>query len=93
MTSERLEAIGPNGEACIILRAEPSQLDSKKQARYTLAAGERLRPVDELNSVFETLDGKRRFRLRHFKARTADSQGRSTEARSPQGGQDYGASH
>ncbi len=65
MKPTRLEAIGPRGEACIILRAELDLPDSSKQQRFTLASGEKLRPTDD-QRVFETLDGKRRFRLRNL---------------------------
>lgn len=63
MTTDRLEAIGPRGEACIILRTEADDDGPAKRYRYALAAGDRLRPADE-PGVFETFDGKRRYRLR-----------------------------
>lgn len=60
---ERFEAIGPRGEACIIIRTADTLPDGSVQAAYALAAGERLRPTDD-ERVFETFDGKRRFSLR-----------------------------
>ncbi|HEX7637254.1 MAG TPA: hypothetical protein VF457_02570 [Burkholderiaceae bacterium] len=60
---ERLEALGQRGEACIILRAEIALPNGARQVVHTLATGERLRPADE-SDAFETLDGRRRFRLR-----------------------------
>ncbi len=69
-TSERLEAIGPRGEACIIIRsgavssaAAPEGAESEVAATYRLATGERLKPTDSAQA-FETLDGSRRFTLR-----------------------------
>lgn len=69
-TSERLEAIGPRGEACIIIRsgaapsaASPERAESEVAASYRLATGERLKPTDD-PQAFETLDGSRRFTLR-----------------------------
>jgi hypothetical protein len=63
LNSERLEALGPRGEACIILRAVVDRPDGTKQLSYKLATGERLKPTDDPNA-FETLDGKRKFTLR-----------------------------
>ena len=70
-TRLRLEAIGPHGEACIIIRsgaefdgadrAEDASRDSPSS--YTLATGDRLRSTDD-PKVFVTLDRNRRFRLR-----------------------------
>lgn len=69
-TSERLEAIGPRGEACIIIRsgaarsaASPEGSETEVSAIYRLATGERLKPTDSAQA-FETLDGSRRFTLR-----------------------------
>jgi hypothetical protein len=69
--TERLEAIGPRGEACIIIRnlATPSTppsgdaADEPAQPSYRLATGERLATTDN-PAVFETLDRSRRFTLR-----------------------------
>jgi len=69
--TERLEAKGPRGEACIIVRTwRPhtrglllgSPADSGLPS-YQLATGERLR-VTEDPAAFETMDGSRRFTLR-----------------------------
>jgi hypothetical protein len=62
-TQERLEAVGQRGEACIILRTEVTLPNGSQQNAWTLATGERLKPTEDTN-VFETVDGKRRFRLR-----------------------------
>ena len=62
-TSERLEAVGQRGEACIIVRTEVALPNGTRQLAYALATGERLKPTEEEN-VFETVDGRRRFRLR-----------------------------
>jgi hypothetical protein len=62
-TPERFEAIGPRGEACIIVRFEIALPNGTTQMSHALASGERLKPTDD-PSVFETLDGKRAFRLR-----------------------------
>ena len=69
--TERLEAKGPRGEACIIVRTWAASAASdrgatageRRQPSYRLATGERLNPTDD-PSVFETLDGSRRFTLR-----------------------------
>jgi hypothetical protein len=68
---ERLEAKGPRGEACIIIRswvasATPQSGDAageRGQPSYSLATGERLATTDD-PTVFETLDRSRRFALR-----------------------------
>ena len=62
-TPERFEAIGPRGEACIIIRTQASLPSGETQFAHSLATGERLKPVDPPGS-FETMDGKRVFRLR-----------------------------
>jgi hypothetical protein len=62
-TPERFEAIGPRGEACIILRVEKTLPNGTTQRSHALASGERLKPTEDPAS-FETLDGKRTFRLR-----------------------------
>jgi len=69
--SVRLQATGPRGEACIVVktcsdihadalsgRAMPEGLPS-----YRLATGERLNPTSN-PAVFETLDRRRAFTLR-----------------------------
>lgn len=69
--TERLEAKGPRGEACIIIRtwaapATPPSGDTaseRGQSSYRLATGERLNTTDN-PAVFETLDRSRRFTLR-----------------------------
>ena len=66
MTTERLHAKGPNGEACIIERItneiDSSNLGGRSSfaglASYRLGTGERLNPTDD-PKVFETLDGRR----------------------------------
>lgn len=60
---ERLEAVGQRGEACIILASDVTLPNGSQQKAYTLATGERLKPTED-PSVFETVDGRRRFRLR-----------------------------
>ena len=68
---ERLEARGPRGEACIIIRtwvapASPQSGDAAHERghpSYRLATGERLATTGD-PAVFETLDGSRRFTLR-----------------------------
>ena len=69
--TERLEAKGLRGEACIIVRTW-TRLDTLnlsggsdvgEVSSYRLATGERLNPTDD-PAVFETLDGMRRFTLR-----------------------------
>ena len=69
--TERLEAKGPRGEACIIIRtwaapATPPSGDTPSERgrpSYRLATGERLDTTDD-PAVFETLDRSRRFTLR-----------------------------
>ena len=69
--TERLEAKGPRGEACIIIRtwagpAAPPTGDTaseRGQPSYRLATGERLNMTDN-PAAFETLDRSRRFTLR-----------------------------
>ena len=66
--TERLEAKGPRGEACIIIRtwagpAAPPTGDTasgRGQPSYRLATGERLNTTDN-PTVFQTLDRSRRF--------------------------------
>jgi hypothetical protein len=63
MDSEKLEAIGQRGEACIILM-RPRQLpNGQTVATYTLATGEKLRPTD-VPGQYTTMDGSRTFHLR-----------------------------
>ena len=70
-TTERLEAKGLRGEACIIVRTwtqpDTSNLsggsDVERLSSHRLATGERLNPTDD-PAVFETLDKMRRFTLR-----------------------------
>lgn len=66
--SDRLEARGPRGEACIIVRTwdrTHEGSDERGSPVYRLATGERLVATDPENpSTFETLDGSRRFTLR-----------------------------
>ncbi len=70
---ERLEAKGPRGEACIIIRtwtaADRSGASGASGDRglpsYRLGTGERLEPTDD-PAVFETRDGSRRFTLRQL---------------------------
>ena len=62
-TPERFEAIGPRGEACIIVRFEVALANSATQLSHALASGERLKATDD-PAAFETLDGKRVFRFR-----------------------------
>ena len=69
--TDRLEAKGPRGEACIIIRtwvapATPPSCDTASERglpSYRLATGERLNLTDN-PAVFETLDRSRRFTLR-----------------------------
>ncbi len=69
--TERLEATGSRGEACIIVRTWSAlaascagdQSDHRGRPSYRLATGERLQTTDA-PSVFETVDGLRRFTLR-----------------------------
>jgi len=69
--SERLEAKGPRGEACIIVRTwtplqSPNgsdQVDDRGLPVYRLGTGERLKPTENPD-VFETLDRTRQFTLR-----------------------------
>ncbi len=61
---DRLEALGPRGEACIILRSEAQLPNATRQEVHSLATGERLRRVEGDPASFETMDGRRRFRLR-----------------------------
>jgi hypothetical protein len=70
-TVDRLEAKGPRGEACIIVRTaddvDASNLSGRSSrpglASYRLATGERLNATDD-PKVFQTLDGARSYTLR-----------------------------
>ena len=70
-TIDRLEAKGPRGEACIIVRtaddvhtSNVSEHSSRPRlASYRLASGERLTPTDD-PKVFETLNDARKYTLR-----------------------------
>ncbi|HYP33005.1 MAG TPA: hypothetical protein VES00_14135 [Burkholderiaceae bacterium] len=64
MDSEKLEAIGPRGEACIILMRRTALPNGQTGESYTLATGDRLRPTD-VPGEFTTLNGTRTFRLRN----------------------------
>jgi hypothetical protein len=71
--TERLEAKGPRGEACIIIRTWPAPgkpqpgetSGGQVQPTYRLATGERLVTTHD-PAVFETLDRSRRFSLRRL---------------------------
>ena len=60
MTTERLHARGPKGEACIILRSR----DETGTETFRLASGERLLPTGE-PLTFTTVDGQRTFKVSH----------------------------
>lgn len=69
--TERLEAKGPRGEACIIIRTwltadathAGNPTGDRRRPSYRLATGERLNTTDD-PAVFETLNRSRRFTLR-----------------------------
>lgn len=63
MDSEKFEAIGPRGEACIILMRRSPSPNGQTVETYTLATGDKLRPTD-VPGEFTTLSGNRTFRLR-----------------------------
>lgn len=63
MDSQKFEAIGPRGEACIILMRRSPLPAGQTVETYTLATGERLR-LAETPGEFVTLNGARTFRLR-----------------------------
>jgi hypothetical protein len=65
--TERLEAKGPRGEACVIIRTWTRSGGEDAGGRgvpsYRLATGERLNQTEDA-SVFVTLDSARKFVLR-----------------------------
>jgi hypothetical protein len=63
MDSERHEAVGQRGEACIIVVKHGVLPSGLPERAYALATGERLRPTG-VAGEFQTLDGARTFRLR-----------------------------
>jgi hypothetical protein len=63
MDSEKFEAIGPRGEACIILMRRSLQPNGQTVETYTLATGDKLRPT-AVPGEFTTTNGTRTFRLR-----------------------------
>ncbi len=71
MSTERLHAKGPWGEACIIERTrisiDTSNLDGRSSVAglpsHRLGTGERLNPTDD-PKVFQSLDGARKYTLR-----------------------------
>jgi hypothetical protein len=71
MDSERHEAVGQRGEACIIVVKHGVLPSGLPEQAYSLATGERLRPTG-VPGEFETLDGARTFRLRRPPAPARD---------------------
>jgi len=63
MDSEKFEAIGQRGEACIILMRRVTLPNGQPTSTFTLATGEKLRPTD-VPGEYATMDGARIFRLR-----------------------------
>ena len=63
MESEKHEAIGQRGEACIIVVRRVTLPNGQTETTYALASGERLRTTGGTGE-FVTLDGSRTFRLR-----------------------------
>jgi len=63
MDSEKYEAIGQRGEACIILMRRTPAPNGQTVETWTLATGERLRPT-EVPGEYVTVNGGRTFRLR-----------------------------
>jgi len=63
-SSEKFEAIGQRGEACIIVMRRHPLPNGQVGASYTLATGEKLRPTDAPGE-YTTMDGTRTFRLRN----------------------------
>lgn len=68
METEKFEAIGERGEACLIHMKRVALPSGESDASYSLATGERLRMTGQ-EGEFETLDGKRKFRLRFLQQR------------------------
>lgn len=64
MESERHEAIGQRGEACIILSKQVMLASGESVVTYSLASGERLKST-ETPGEFATMNGSRTFRLRN----------------------------
>lgn len=64
MDTEKHEAIGQRGEACIILVRRVTLSNGEIESTYALATGERLRPTGSAGE-FVTLDGRLSFKLRH----------------------------
>ena len=64
MDSQKFEAIGPRGEACIILMRRSPQPDGRTVETWTLATGEKLRLSEDTPGEYVTLNGTRTFRLR-----------------------------
>ena len=70
MSTSRLHARGPNGEACIIVcttsEIDTSNLGGRSSlsglASYRLGTGERLNPTDD-PKVFQSLDGTELYTL------------------------------
>jgi hypothetical protein len=73
MDSEKLEAIGPRGEACIILKRQGWLPNGQPVESYTLATGDKLRPTD-VPGEFTTMNGARTFRLRKLGRTSTDEQ-------------------
>ena len=64
MDIDRLEAIGPRGEACVILRTVRKLPNGQTETSHTLATGERMKPGD-VPGQFVTLNGGRIYTLRN----------------------------
>jgi hypothetical protein len=63
MDTERFEAVGQRGEACIILRRRSTLSNGQPVIAWNLASGERIAPAEGAGE-FKTLDGARTFKLR-----------------------------
>jgi hypothetical protein len=63
MEADKFEAIGPRGEACIILMRRTPLPNGQSVETFTLATGEKLRPT-EVPGEYVTLNGSRTFHLR-----------------------------
>ena len=70
METEKHEAIGQRGEACIIVLKNVMLPNGQTEPGYSLATGERLRPTG-VDGEFATLNGSRTFRLRRSAAALA----------------------